>query len=138
MLTKANLEALADARAKEAQCLFDHECYPGSYYLAGYAVECALKACIAKQFQANAIPDKKFVLNIHTHDFDKLIQMAGLHTALEDAKNQIAGFAGAWGSVKEWDESSRYRQWDRLDALMMVSAVTDHKSGVLQWLKKHY
>ncbi len=33
--------------------------WEGTYYLAGYAVECALKACIAKQIIAEDFPDKE-------------------------------------------------------------------------------
>jgi len=33
--------------------------FDGAYYLAGYAVECALKACIAKGTQRFEFPDKR-------------------------------------------------------------------------------
>ena len=46
-MNKRDLEALVDLRVKEAQLLFDNKCYEGAYYLLGYALECAIKACIA-------------------------------------------------------------------------------------------
>ena len=48
-MNKRDLEALVGIRVKEAQLLFDNKCYEGAYYLLGYALECAIKACIAKQ-----------------------------------------------------------------------------------------
>jgi HEPN domain-containing protein len=42
---------LAELRLKEAKALLAAELPDGTYYLAGYAVECALKACIAKMTQ---------------------------------------------------------------------------------------
>ncbi len=48
-MNKSDLEKIVDIRIKEAKVLFDAECYEGAYYLAGYALECAIKACIAKK-----------------------------------------------------------------------------------------
>ena len=48
-LNRDNLQRVSDLRAEEARLLLDNGHYPGAYYLLGYAVECALKACIAKQ-----------------------------------------------------------------------------------------
>jgi hypothetical protein len=48
-MNKAELENLVAIRIKEAGILLSADCYQGAYYLAGYALECALKACIAKQ-----------------------------------------------------------------------------------------
>jgi len=55
-MNRTELQRLSRIRIKEAKFLLDGGCYNGAYYLAGYAVECALKACIAKQ--------------THRHDLD--------------------------------------------------------------------
>jgi HEPN domain-containing protein len=47
-MNRADLQQLAELRITEAKVLLDNGFYAGAYYLAGYAVECALKACIAK------------------------------------------------------------------------------------------
>ena len=44
----------------------------GAYYLAGYAIECALKACIAKATRRYDFPDRKKVDASHTHDLREL------------------------------------------------------------------
>src|SRR5436190_12616190 len=78
MLTKAVLEALATTRLEDAVFLFQAGRASSAYSLAGYAVELALKACIAKSFQPDVIPDKAFVLEIYTHSLEKLLGTAGL------------------------------------------------------------
>src|SRR5690242_7885063 len=44
-----DFKKLAEIRMAEARTLLKARHYDGAYYLAGYAVECALKACIAKR-----------------------------------------------------------------------------------------
>ena len=78
MLPKKQLEQLADVRANEAKTLFNAGLFSGAYYLAGYALEFALKARIAKNFQADAIPEKSYVQDIFTHDLKKLMGLAAL------------------------------------------------------------
>ena len=77
MLTKSTLEALSKVRLDDAMALFQHGQYSGAYYLSGYAVELAIKACIAKTFQANTIPDKDFVRLSYSHNLKELIGLAG-------------------------------------------------------------
>jgi HEPN domain-containing protein len=67
-LKRQDLRELALRRLKEAQVLFDGGCWAGAYYLAGYAVECALKACIAKGTERFEFPDQKRVNSSYTLD----------------------------------------------------------------------
>jgi len=47
--------------------------------LAGYAVECALKACIAKLTQQHDFPpERKFIEDCYSHEIDKLLRASGL------------------------------------------------------------
>ena len=46
--------------------------YAGAYYLLGYSVECALKACIAKQTKKHDFPDKEVVKKSYVHNLVKL------------------------------------------------------------------
>ena len=79
-VTKADLEALAETRLQDAILLLEAGRSSSAYYLAGNAVELGLKACVAKAFQPNAIPDKAFVNEIYTHSLEKLLGTAGLLT----------------------------------------------------------
>lgn len=45
-MNRVDFRQLAGLRIAEAKVLLDNNLYAGAYYLAGYAVECALKACI--------------------------------------------------------------------------------------------
>ena len=57
--------------------------WPAAYYLLGYAVECGLKACAARQFRQDEVPDKTVVNDFYTHRLDKLLGISGVKTALE-------------------------------------------------------
>lgn len=48
-MNRLDLQNLALARLEEVEVLLNNHKYSGAYYLSGYVIECALKACIAKQ-----------------------------------------------------------------------------------------
>jgi len=70
-------------RESEKRVRFLGPLYLGSYYLIGYAVECALKAYVAKQVRRYDFPDKKLANEAFTHDLEKLVRVAGLIPILE-------------------------------------------------------
>jgi len=72
------LRDLALIRLKEARVLLRTRNYDGAYYLSGYVVECALKACIAKHTRRSEFPDKKTAVASHTHRLEDLIGVARL------------------------------------------------------------
>ena len=82
-MNRVDLQQLADLRVAEAHALLTLAAPlpDGAYYLAGYAVECGLKACIAKGYGPESWPEKRFVLECHTHDIFALIRLAGLEPA---------------------------------------------------------
>ena len=61
MLTRADLKQLAQIRLDDAIFLQQANRSSSAYYLAGYSVELALKACIAKLIQSDTIPEKAFI-----------------------------------------------------------------------------
>lgn len=48
-MNRKDLKLVAEVRLREAEALLNKRYYDGAYYLTGYAVECALKSCIAKK-----------------------------------------------------------------------------------------
>ena len=48
-MNRDDLQRISKLRVEEARDLRNKDFYSGAYYLLDYAVECALKACIAKQ-----------------------------------------------------------------------------------------
>lgn len=65
--SRTMFQRVAGMRIEEARTLFAAKQYGGAYYLAGYAVECALKAAICRQFQRHTLPSKKLVLDAFDH-----------------------------------------------------------------------
>jgi HEPN domain-containing protein len=57
-MNRADFQKLTQLRLAEAKVLLDSNRYEGAYYLMGYAVECALKSCIAKQTKEYDFPAK--------------------------------------------------------------------------------
>jgi HEPN domain-containing protein len=82
-MNRNDFQQLSELRAKEAKALLAAGFPEGAYYLAGYAVECALKACIARKTQEFDFPEKKRVNDSHTHDLGKLLVLAGLSEDLQ-------------------------------------------------------
>ena len=107
-LTRANLRALAELRLKDASILLKNGAYSSAYYLAGYSVELGLKACVARQFRQDEIPDKQLINNVLSHDFTRLIGIAGLKTELARTQDEDQTFQSYWGIVGEWSSESRY------------------------------
>jgi HEPN domain-containing protein len=82
-MNRAALQRMSKTRVREASTLLRAGLYLGSYYLIGYAVECALKAYVAKQVRRYDFPDKKLANEAFTHDLEKLVRVAGLIPILE-------------------------------------------------------
>ena len=128
---------MALTRLKEVEVLLNNRQYSGAYYLSGYIVECALKACIAKQTNKFDFPDKKTVIDSYTHDLEKLVKVAKLDAELKSLLRD-PNFSPRWALVKDWSEESRYEKHSKQKALDIYSAITDPNHGVLQWLQQHW
>jgi hypothetical protein len=136
-VNRVDLQQLADLRIAEASALLTLAIPmpDGAYYLAGYAVECALKACIARRYSAETWPEKKFVADCHTHDISTLVRLAGLE---QDRMMDVVGnlqLGQNWTIVKDWSEQSRYERHSQVAAEKLYDAVADANHGVLPWIK---
>jgi HEPN domain-containing protein len=126
---------LAETRLAEAEVLLGAGTWSGAYYLVGYAVECGLKACIAKSTKQDDFPVKARVIASHTHDLAQLVGVAGIRAELEAESGSDAAFSGYWGVVSQWNEDSRYKLWNETEATELVEAVSDADHGVIRWLR---
>lgn len=106
--------------------------------LAGYAVECALKACIAKDTRRGEFPDRKKVESSYSHNLLQLIRVAGLDEACEEQARRDAAFRNNWDCVQSWSEQSRYRRYPTEAARAMLVAVGDRRHGVISWIKQRW
>jgi HEPN domain len=136
--TRTVMQKIADSKMEDAILLFNNGRFSNAYYLAGYAVEIALKACIAKHVQADTIPDKQFILDAHSHSFAKLVGTAGLTAELKAEQNRDSEFHANWGIANEWNTASRYDATDKSTVHYLVNAIADPNHGVLRWIKKHW
>ena len=86
-MNQAQLQQMAEERLKDAQTLIDGSRWEFSYDAAGYAVECALKSCILARmiYTAWVFEDKWVAKDCLTHEFGKLVSLAGLTDQLNEA-----------------------------------------------------
>lgn len=134
---RATFQQLAEARLIEARVPLANGYPSGAYYLAGYAIECALKAIVAASFRADAIPDLKRVRDVYVHDLAALMRLAQLEEELEKEKSTNPRFNDRWTTAREWSEKSRYEVWTDDDASAILEAI-DGEEGLLQWLRSRW
>jgi HEPN domain-containing protein len=132
---RKDLQELSTIRLKEATALLELGMCDGAYYLAGYAVECALKACIAKGTQRGEFPDKKRADQSHSHSLPQLVKVAGLDKACLKQVEKDPEFRKNWDVVQRWSEQSRYQQHLPETAQMLLGAITDRRHGVISWIR---
>jgi HEPN domain-containing protein len=138
-MKRKDFHKLANMRLKEAKALLDQGHFAGAYYLAGYSVECALKACIAKRTERHDFPDKKITNESYTHNLNELLKAARLDTIFDTDALANDRLAENWTTIKDWSENARYRAIiSESDARELYSAITRRTGGVLPWLKKRW
>lgn len=91
-MNRKTFRQVALLRLKEAKVLLDNDCPQGAYYLCGYAVECALKACLARKGKSH-----------WTHDLKHLLDEVGgpLVSKMENHPK--------WATVVSWSEDKDKR-----------------------------
>ena len=137
-MKRRDFQQLASIRLREANALLAAGHWEGAYYLGGYVVECALKACIARRTERHEFPDKHRAQSSHTHRIKDLIRVAGIEEDLEAASKTDLQFAANWQAVEAWSEQSRYEPRTESDATNLLFALKEKKHGVLRWLKEHW
>lgn len=75
-MNRFDLQKMAAERVADAAALLAAERYQAAYYLCGYAIECAVKACIARKTREFDFPDRKVVNDSYVHDLTKLLTVA--------------------------------------------------------------
>lgn len=85
-MNRRSFQQVALMRLADAEVLLRGQRSPGAYYLSGYVIECALKACVAKRFQHEDIPDPALVRDVYTHNLEKLVSLAHLARNLQEQR----------------------------------------------------
>jgi len=134
------LQQLAEDRILDAAALLTAGRWSGAYYLAGYAVECGLKACVMAHVEKTGVifEDKKFGEKCWTHDLDVLAKLAEVEADLKAdcLGNPVLGIN--WDMTTEWSETSRYEQSTRTEAQELYAAIASHPDGVLEWIRRRW
>ncbi len=137
-MNRDDFHRLAEIRVREARTLLDAGHYPGAYYIIGYAIECALKACVSKQVKEYDFPDKRLANEAFTHDLERLVGIAGLAFDFRIDRKANKDLDDNWKVVKDWAESSRYDLGiTKQQAFDLYSACTG-QNGVLLWITKQW
>jgi hypothetical protein len=135
--TRREFQQLARMRLNDARVLMQGGNVEGAYYLTGLAVECAVKACIAKNTKRHDFPpNQSAIKDIYTHDLGKLVKAAGLQTALESETSRSSAFNDNWAVIKLWNIESRYMT-KGLNAHDLYRAAVG-RGGVMQWLRQRW
>jgi len=137
-MNRADFQQLAELRLREAETLLAAGLPDGAYYLAGYSVECALKACIAKRTQLHDFPEKKLVNDSHTHNLKELLRLAELKTELDSVLDADPEMRSNLETVQDWSETTRYQRKTAQDAIALLTAIEDQEGGLLPWIRLHW
>jgi len=138
-MNRDDLRDLARERLEDARVLLKEGRYAAAYYLSGYVVECALKACIAKRTrQFDFPPNQATIKEIYVHNLAVLVKSAQLGSTLDIDSQKDKEFAKNWSLVQTWNEGSRYGMPTKLDAQGLFEAISDKQHGVLQWISQHW
>jgi hypothetical protein len=134
-LLRQELVQLSDEWMADARVLAAAQKYPGAYHAAGLALECMLKAKIAKAIQAEEFPDKKLAEKAWAHDPAALLKLGDLDRFMDQA---VAAVQTNWATVKDWQIDSRYTlSVNPVTVAAFLDALDDPNDGVLPWLRSH-
>ena len=137
-MNRVDFQDLAELRLRESRALLTGGFPDGAYYLAGYAVECAIKACIAKRTQEHDFPEKESS-RYYDHNFGKLLGYARLSIEWNEAIQVSPAMKASWDIVRNWSEESRYEKKKTLqEAQDLLNAIEDRTGGVLPWIRQRW
>ena len=138
-MNRADFKQLAQCRLEEAEILLKNRKFSGAYYLAGYSIECALKARVAKQTkQYHFPPEWNVVRDMYTHNLAQLLDKANLLEVFKREKVRDPQFGVNWNIIKDWTATSRYEVQSQRMARAIVKAISDPHHGVLRCIKRFW
>src|SRR5271168_1738791 len=138
-MLRKDFQHLAEERIRDAEALLQANRYGAARYLAGLAVECAIKARIAGQTREHEFPDKQKAIDAHQHNLEKLLGIAGLSDALISEISTNPAFKGNWGTIRKWTVEWRYDPpISESESTTFLQSITDPVDGILSWLRAHW
>jgi hypothetical protein len=99
-------------------------------------MECAIKACIAKQVREHDFPDKQLADASYKHKLADLLGVAGLKQKLQEKEKTDDDFRLNWAVANRWSEHARYEPTiEEATVKDFFEAITNDTSGILIWVK---
>ena len=137
-MTRRDFQHLTRLRLNDARALLRNGNNEGAYYVTGLAIECALKAAIARRTRRHDFPPEPRLVreSIYSHDLDKLLVAAGLESTLNAAATNNPALKTNWALVKDWKVGSRYLV-SGLNGDTLYRAAAG-RNGVLGWLRQYW
>src|SRR5258707_15181878 len=140
-MNRRALQKLADARLLGSRALLKAKRYDAAHYFAGYVIECALKACIARKTLRYDFP-RRDARNLYTHELELLLKEAGIERSFQEDRRNDPTLDGYWGVVKDWKPDDVRYDLRGVSAAhtakAFLSAIEDRQHGVLQCLSKYW
>jgi len=108
MIALIDLEQIAWDKLDDADCLFRGNRFDGAVYLAGYALEIALKVRLCNDHGLSGFPEKLSEADPlttkkwFTHSLIKLEERSRL--------NLSSSYLTDWSVVQDWDVEARYKK----------------------------
>lgn len=140
MPTVLQLQQLTQQRLDEADDLLGINRVDAAFYLAGYAIEMALKAAICKTLdqpdfykpdrtlKGSRLVQDKVLREFKTHNYNDLLVLSGLSNKLDDAMAVDPQIETAWRFIQQtkWSENDRY----------VIGRVTASEATTFLWTVK--
>jgi hypothetical protein len=144
-MTRTEFQQIALLRLEEAEILLNQGKYNGCCYLAGYALESALKAAICQRMDNDDFFDalkSETLRAFKIHNLGELVILAGLSTLYKDLNLTNSVLLSYWEYIKndiKWSEQLRYQTgFTQIEAQKMINAINDPQNGILEWIKKYW
>lgn len=150
MPSRSTLQKLTHQRLADAAILLTANQPDTAFYLAGYAIECALKAAVCRTLDQDDFyqPDRtnkgsryvqdRVFREFKTHNYSDLLVLSGLSAKFERARTEDSQLEIAWTRVRSmnWSEQVRYRI-DFLSVLA-VSEFVESVNTIILWISKYW
>lgn len=139
-MNRAELQSLTTERILDAEALIRCGRWSFAYYVAGYAVECALKSCLLNRMIHTGwvFQERAKINDCLTHDFGELVKHSGLINDLNAHLKSNTVFVGNWGITVQWKVTDRYGRKTEAEARQLYAAINDDPDGVLKWIMNYW
>jgi HEPN domain-containing protein len=139
-MNRSDFQELAQEHLRHAKALLDAGLYSGAYYMCGYVVECALKACICKGTGSyDFYPHPTDAKKAWSHKFKDLIGLTEVSGKIKQERRGDNTLHVYWKVVEGWSAESRYDKRPRQrEAEDLFTAVSDPVHGVPACIKRHW